>query len=86
MARRPKVKLNIENVYNLMKSPEVRAEVTRVAENHKPNEPGYEVEEGTSGRARGRTWIKTTTPEAYADNARNATLLRALDGKGEEQK
>ena len=80
MAKRVKVKLNIENVYNLLKSPEVRAEVTRVAESHKPNQPGYEVEEGAGGRARGRTWVKTATPEAYSDNARNATLLKALGG------
>lgn len=80
MAKRVKVKLNIENVYNLLKSPEVRAEVTRVAESHKPNQPGYEVEEGTGGRARGRTWVKATTWAAYNDNARNATLLKALGG------
>ena len=40
---------------------------------------GYEVRSTESPRNRARTSVVTVTPRAMADNARNQTLLRALD-------
>lgn len=39
---------------------------------------GYEAEAGTRGKTRGRAWARATTAKAIRDNAKNATLLRAL--------
>lgn len=41
---------------------------------------GYEATTGTQGKTRARVWVGTDTTEARLDNARNATLLRALGG------
>ena len=41
---------------------------------------GYTATLGTQGKTRSRAWVGTDTFEARRDNARNATLARALGG------
>lgn len=41
---------------------------------------GYQATLGVLGKTRNRAWVRTETFDAMRDNARNATLARALGG------
>lgn len=79
MAKRVKVKLSSGEVRALLTSIEVRDAVMDEAEKRVPSGRGYEAVRGTGGN-RAHAFIGATTWGAYNDNARNATLLKALDG------
>lgn len=79
MAKRVKVKLNSGTVQALLTSSEVRDAVMDEAEKRVPSSRGYEAVRGTGGN-RAHAFIAATDWAAYNDNARNATLLKSLDG------
>lgn len=79
MAKRVKVKLSSGAVRALLTSVEVRDALMDEAEKRVPSGRGYEAVRGSGGN-RAHAFIGAMTWEAYNDNARNATLLKALDG------
>lgn len=79
MAKRVKVKLSSSGVRALLTSTEVRDAVMDEAEKRVPSGHGYEAVRGTGGN-RAHAFIAATDWAAYNDNARNATLLKALGG------
>lgn len=77
------VKLNSAGIRELLKSPELMAELERVGQKiASAAGEGYEVEVGSKGTTRGRVFVQPATPEAMRDNAENDTLLRALGSGG----
>ena len=79
MAKRVKVKLSSGEVRALLTSVEVRDAVMDEAEKRVPSGRGYEAVRGTGGN-RAHAFIAATDWASYNDNARNATLLKALGG------
>ncbi|MGP9487905.1 hypothetical protein ACT3R5_04960 [Glutamicibacter sp. AOP5-A2-7] len=81
MAKKIKVKLKSAGARALLNDPAVASllmsEGQKIANRAGP---GYEAVAGTRGQTRARVFIGTETTEAAIDNARNATLLRALGG------
>lgn len=76
---KPKIEWNSAGFTEVMRSAGVqrllKAEADRVA---RTAGDGYESELGTGGRTRSRAWARAATGKAIRDNAKNATLLRAL--------
>lgn len=79
MARKPKVKLTSGEVASLLSSQPVADLTLKLAQERTPAGDGYVASAGT-GSGRARAQIGAVTWKAYNDNARNATLLKALDG------
>lgn len=79
MGRRPKVRLSSGEVQAILKSQAVSDILMEQAHEHTPNVDGYEAVRGEGGN-RAHAFIGAMTWGAYNDNARNATLLKALDG------
>lgn len=76
---KPKIVWNDEDFVALMKSDEVRGVLLEQAEAVASRAgDGYEAEAGNAGRTRSRAFARAVTGEAIRDNARHATLLRAL--------
>lgn len=74
-----KIEWNDSEFIALAKSPKVVAMLTDQARQiARRAGDGYEAEAGTRGKTRGRAWARAHTAEAIRDNAKNATLLRAL--------
>lgn len=81
MASKAKIQMNNAEVVRMLKSPEMQSVLLSNAERIANRAgPGYEAELGTGGRTRARAFVSTATYEARRDNAKNATLLRALGG------
>jgi len=75
-----KFKLNRRGVAELMKSPEMQAECTRLANGVMARAgDGYEVSTYV-GRNRANASVMATTYEARKDNYEHNTLLKALGG------
>lgn len=79
MAKRVKVKLNSGAVQAILQSGPVRDILFEQAAERSPGARGYEAVRGSGGN-RAHAFIGAMTWGAYNDNARNATLLKALDG------
>lgn len=79
MAKRVKVKLVSSAVQALLKSDAVVDVLYEQAVERNPGTRGYEAVRGSGGN-RGHAFIGAMTWAAYNDNARNATLLKALGG------
>lgn len=81
MAKKVTVKLNGPGVRDLLMSPGVvdamEGEGKKVAAKAGL---GYSATVGSAGKTRKRVFVETTDWDSYNDNARNATLLRALGG------
>ena len=76
----PKVKLNLPSFRALRTSPEVEADLAeRAARIAAAAGEGFVVADGESGRNRARAAVVAATPGARAKNARENTLLHALD-------
>ena len=76
-----RVKMNNGGVRAMLKSPGVNTLLMSHAEPIATRAgSGYAATLGTAGRTRNRAWVRTETFEAMRDNARNATLARALGG------
>lgn len=76
-----KIKMNNAAVVEMLKSPALEAVLLSNAERIAGSAgSGYEAELGAGGRTRSRAFVSTATYEARRDNAKNATLLRALGG------
>lgn len=78
---RVKVKLNSGAMRELLNSPGVVDALHDQAVERRPDGDGYEAVRGHGGN-RGHAFIGAMTWAAYHDNARNATLLKSLDGGG----
>ena len=79
MAKANEIKWNDAEFIALAKSPKVMAILTDQARQiARRAGDGYEAEAGTRGKTRGRAWARAHTAEAIRENAKNATLLRAL--------
>lgn len=76
---RMRIEFHDEGFIELLKSTEIEGALLSQAEvvADRAGE-GYEAELGTGGKTRSRAFARAATGEAIADNARNATLLRAL--------
>lgn len=76
---KPKIKWNDIDFTAVMKSEQVErlllAEAQAVASRAGD---GFEAELGTGGKTRSRAFARAVTGKAVAENARHATLLRAL--------
>lgn len=77
-----KVKLNHAGMRALLSSSEVRDGLMDVARSRVPAGKGYEARPGSLGGNRTRAFIAATDWSSYNDNARNASLLRAISGGG----
>lgn len=76
-----RVKMNNAGVQALLKSAGVNDLLMSHAEPIAARAgSGYEATLGTAGKTRNRAWVRTETFDAMRDNARNATLARALGG------
>lgn len=81
MAKKIKIELNSDGIRSLMKSDAIVGRLENVAQGVATKAgPGYVAEAGTKGKTRGRAFVQTTDWDSYDDNARNATLLKALGG------
>lgn len=81
MAKKIKIELNSDGIRALMKSDAIVGRLAEVAGGVASKAgPGYVAEAGAKGKTRGRAFVQTTDWDSYEDNARNATLLKALDG------
>lgn len=79
MAKADRIEWNNAEFIALAKSPKVMAILTDQARQiARRAGDGYEAEAGTRGKTRGRAWARAHTAKAIRDNAKNATLLRAL--------
>lgn len=75
------IKLNPDGFKQVLKSPEVAAELERLAQTIAGRAgEGYEVVAGTRGTSRSRVFVRPATKQAVKDNAENDTLIRALGG------
>lgn len=76
---RMRIEFHDEGFIAVMKSPEMERALLDEAEKVADRAgDGFEAELGTGGRTRSRAFARAETPEAIAENARDATLLRAL--------
>lgn len=81
MAKKIKIELNSDGIRALLKSEAIVGRLTDVAGGVAAKAgPGYVAEAGSKGKTRGRAFVQTTDRESYDDNARDATLLKALGG------
>lgn len=81
MAKKTKIQMSNAGVQALLKSSEVQAELSNHAQGIASRAGvGYEVVAGDRGKTRSRVWVVAESYEAMIDNARNATLARALGG------
>lgn len=80
MAKKVKVKITSAAVKALLSGPEMQAAMLSEAKRRVPDSPGYEARPGQTGGNRTRAFIAAVDWEAYNDNARNATLLKAIGG------
>ena len=79
MAKNVEIKFNDGELVELMKSAPIRKMLMDQAQQiARRAGDGYEAEAGTKGKTRGRAWARAHTAEAVRENAKNATLLRAL--------
>lgn len=79
MAKADRIEWNNAEFIALAKSPKVQQMLTDQAQQiARRAGDGYEAEAGTRGKTRGRAWARAHTAKAIRDNAKNATLLRAL--------
>lgn len=81
MSRNVKVVLNPGAVPELLKSPEILADLERRAlniANAAGGAPDYEID-SSIGRTRARAMVWTATPEARYEEASRRTLTRAVD-------
>ena len=87
MSKKVKVILNLRGVYALRLSPEISAVCESVARSKifdKLPDGQYEVSAPVParGQRRAHVSVRTATQEAYQDNLRNNTLLKAMGGSG----
>lgn len=82
MAKKVKVQMNRSGMRALLSGPEMRDAMLNEAEKRVPGGAGYEAIPGDTGGNRTRSFIAATDWESYNDNARNATLLRAISSEG----
>lgn len=76
---RIKIEFHDEGFIELLKSQEIEGELLDQAQAVADRAgDGFEAELGTGGKTRSRAFARAATPEAIAENARDATLLRAL--------
>ena len=78
------IKWRLRGFEELRRTSEVKAELARHAERIAAacGKPGYRAVT-SEGRTRSRAAVVTTDAESIRDNARNQTLLRAMDsGRG----
>ena len=76
---KPKIKWHDVDFTAVMKSADVeRLLLDQAQEIADRAGDGFEAELGTGGQTRSRAFSRAATPEAIAENARHATLLRAL--------
>lgn len=81
MAKKVKIQMSNAGVQELLKSSEVQDELSNHAQGIASRAGvGYEVVSGDRGKTRSRVWVVADSYEAMVDNARNATLARALGG------
>lgn len=81
MAKKTKIQMSNAGVQALLKSSEVQSELSSHAQGiASAAGVGYEVVAGSRGQTRTRVWVVAESYEAMIDNARNATLARALGG------
>lgn len=80
MAKKIKVQMNSSGMRALLSGPEMQGAMLDVAESRVPDGQGYAAVSGDTGGGRTRAFIAATDWSSYNDNARNATLLRALGG------
>ena len=80
MAKKVKVQMNRAGMKALLSGPEMQAAMLSEASKRVPGGKGYEARPGETGGNRTRAFIAATDWSSYNDNARNATLLRALGG------
>lgn len=83
MAKRVKVKANKGGIIDLLHDPgvaDVADDAALQIHGRLPQDKGYEVVYGDRGKTRHHALVVTDDFKAKLDNARNATLLRALGG------
>ena len=81
MAKRVKIKMNDAAVIALLSGSEIESVLKSHADRIAGRAgSGYEAELGAGGKTRSRAFVHTATTAARRDNAKNATLLRALGG------
>ena len=81
MAKKIRIELDSAGIRDLMKSEAIVGRLEDVAQGVATKAgPGYVAEAGSKGKTRGRAFVQTTGWDSYEDNARNATLLKALGG------
>jgi hypothetical protein len=81
MAKKAKVKISQAALTAMLSSPEMESILLANGEPIASSAgPGYEAVLGSGGRTRSRVFVQTATFAARLDNARNATLLRAIGG------
>ncbi|WP_300345498.1 hypothetical protein [Nesterenkonia sp.] len=74
-----KIKPNDKGIQQLLNDPGIQGVVDSAANRVRYALPaGYEIVRGDGTRTRYRAMVVTETGEAKQDNARNASLLRAL--------
>lgn len=76
---RIKIEFHDEGFIELLKSQEIEGELLDQAQAVASRAgDGFEAELGTGGKTRSRAFARAVTGKAVAENARHATLLRAL--------
>lgn len=81
MAKKVRIEMNSKGIQELLKSDEVTDFLEGEAKSLASKAgPGYAATAGSEGKTRTRAFVHTTDWASFNDNARNATLLRALGG------
>lgn len=81
MAKKVRIQMSNAGVQAMLKSPGVQGLVDSSADRIATRAgTGYAAKSGTRSNTRARAFVVTETFEAMKDNARNATLLRAMGG------
>lgn len=80
MAKKVRVKMTSAGAKALLSGKEMQAAMLSEAKARVPDSPGYEARPGQTGGNRTRAFIAAVDWESYNDNARNATLLKAIGG------
>lgn len=76
---KPKIKWHDADFTSVMKSADVERLLMEQAQTVADRAgDGFEAELGTGGKTRSRAFARAVTGKAVAENARDATLLRAL--------
>lgn len=83
MAKKIRIEMNSKGIQQLLKSDDIldalEGQGRKIAAKAGP---GYAAVAGSKGKTRARVFVETATQDAADDNARNATLLRAVMGSG----